>query len=169
MRYFAVIGDREYEVELREASDGRLSLVMDGTEHLLDLRSVSGTTLYSAILDNRSLEVVVEAGTEGITLLVEGRPYQVRVLSEMEHRLVGVGRGLGTVHGEVAVKAPMPGLVLDVSVVPGQPVEPGQRLVILEAMKMENELRAPRAGSVKSVHVAKGDKVEQGRILVVLE
>lgn len=169
MKYFVVIGDRQYEVDVSEMADGRLRLLMEGEEHLVDIRSVAGGSLYSALLDGHSYEVVVGTGTFGTMLLVDGRPCQVRVLSEMERRLVGMERGLGMVHGEVAIRAPMPGLVLDVSVVPGQPVEAGQRLVILEAMKMENELRAPRGGSVKSVHVTKGEKVEQGRILMVLE
>ncbi len=168
MKYFVIIGEREHEVEVREAGDGCFRVLLDGEEHLLDLRAV-GDKVYSTIMDGRSVEAVVDSNADGMVLLVEGRPYQVRVLSEMEHRLIGVGRGLGGVHGEMAVKAPMPGMVLDVLVVPGQPVQLGQPLVILEAMKMENELRAPRGGSVKSVHVAKGEKVEQGRILVVLE
>ncbi len=170
MKYFVVIGDNEYEVEVTERdADGLLELTLEGEKRLVDLKAFSDGNLYSAIVDGRSLEVAVHATEDGLNLFMEGKPFQVRVLSEMEHRLVGVGGGIGALHGEVAIKAPMPGLVLDVSILPGEAVEAGQRLVILEAMKMENELRAPRSGTVKSVHVTKGEKVEQGRILVVME
>ncbi len=69
----------------------------------------------------------------------------------------------------VGVDAPLPGLVLDVKVTEGQSVETGQVLVILEAMKMENEIVAPDAGVVESVHVSKGDSVSAGDVLVVLK
>lgn len=67
-----------------------------------------------------------------------------------------------------AIDAPLPGLVLDVKVVEGQAVEAGQVLVILEAMKMENEIVAPEAGNIAAVRVAKGDSVSAGDVLVVL-
>ncbi|MCY0897954.1 MAG: biotin/lipoyl-binding protein [Firmicutes bacterium] len=66
------------------------------------------------------------------------------------------------------IEAPLPGLVLEVKVAEGQAVASGQVLIILEAMKMENEITAPEAGVVQSVRVAKGDSVAQGDILVVL-
>jgi biotin carboxyl carrier protein len=71
--------------------------------------------------------------------------------------------------GEVAVKAPMPGLVVAVAATSGQEVKIGQGLIILEAMKMENELRAPRAGRVKAIRVSPGQVVDKDQVLVVIE
>ena len=71
--------------------------------------------------------------------------------------------------GEMAVAAPIPGLVVKVLVAAGDAIEEGQPLVILEAMKMENEIRSMRPGVVKSVEVAPGQRVEQNAVLIVLE
>jgi biotin carboxyl carrier protein len=71
--------------------------------------------------------------------------------------------------GELKVKAPMPGLVVDVSVEVGQEVEVGDNVVILESMKMENELKAPRAGLIKGISVQAGDSVEKNQTLVIIE
>lgn len=73
-----------------------------------------------------------------------------------------------SIPGTLEIDAPLPGLVLDVKVTPGQVVSEGQVLVILEAMKMENEITAPAAGTVSAVHVEKGGSVSPGDVLVVL-
>ena len=81
----------------------------------------------------------------------------------------GVGEVGGQVHGEQRVTAPMPGRVVRVLVKPGDEVAPRQGLVVVEAMKMENELGSPKAGRVKDVQVTEGTSVEAGRVLVVVE
>ena len=72
-------------------------------------------------------------------------------------------------HGELAIRAPIPGLVVKVMIDIDSQIEEGQPLIILEAMKMENEIRSPRSGVVKSVTVAAGQRVEQNVVLIVLE
>jgi biotin carboxyl carrier protein len=70
--------------------------------------------------------------------------------------------------GEIVIKAPMPGVVIDVLVSKGQTVERGDILVILESMKMQNEFKAPRAGQVHAIRVAPGDKVEQNAAMITM-
>jgi biotin carboxyl carrier protein len=92
----------------------------------------------------------------------------VRVEDERWRRL-RQAKGLDTAGGELALKAPIPGLVVKVLIADGEQVHTGQSLVILEAMKMENDLRAPRAATVGHVKVKPGDRVEQGQVLLTLQ
>lgn len=83
-------------------------------------------------------------------------------------RLAQAARGFAPPSGEIAIKAPMPGLVVDVPVQTGQAVDEGSVLVVLESMKMENELKAPRAGVVSQVRVQSGQSVEEQETLVAI-
>ncbi|WP_376792229.1 acetyl-CoA carboxylase biotin carboxyl carrier protein subunit, partial [Thermoflexus sp.] len=101
-------------------------------------------------------------------VFVRGYLFAVRVEDERERRIrEASGERHGSV-GEVVVKAPMPGLIVAVPVQEGQPVRKGEKLVLLESMKMQNEIRAPRDGTVKAIRVRPGQSVEQNQILVVL-
>jgi biotin carboxyl carrier protein len=168
MRYYAKVEGSEEEIELDVDEDGNVG--SDG--HALDLLTL-GAGHYSLLLDGRSYDLyaapIADAlGHASYQISVGQRQMRVEVQSERERR---IRKAAPTVHasGEVSIKAPMPGLVTAVSVAPGEAVQANQRLLLLEAMKMENEIRAPKAGTVKSVAVAQGDKVEQGRVLVVIE
>jgi len=101
-------------------------------------------------------------------LRVNGREVPVELRSELEHRFAGFGAAGGEEAGR-ALRVPMPGRVVRVLVAPGDEVAKGQGLVIVEAMKMENELKAPRSGRVAAVHVAAGAGVEKGALLVEFE
>jgi biotin carboxyl carrier protein len=100
-------------------------------------------------------------------ILVAGQRFEITVEDEREKALTGSIRS-GHESGEAMVRAPMPGLVLALSVDPGTNVERGQTVVILEAMKMENDLASPITGKVKEIKVSKGQTVNQGDVLVVV-
>ncbi|MBP6440835.1 MAG: acetyl-CoA carboxylase biotin carboxyl carrier protein subunit [Caldilineaceae bacterium] len=103
------------------------------------------------------------------TINVRGEQFHVQIEDERARRL-NRGRKLPALpEGELAVTAPIPGLVVKVLVQVGAVIEEGQPLVILEAMKMENELRSMRNGVVKSISVAPGQRVEQNAVLLILE
>lgn len=160
--YEARVGGRTFRVEVR-GRDGR----------------------YAVKLDERALEVDCEESSDGfVSLLIDGRSHE----AALERRPGGYAVGLrgGTVIVELAspssagapragtavaarLTAPMPGRVIRVLVEPGQIVERADGLVVMEAMKMENELRSPRAGRVKEVHAREGQAVETGALLVVVE
>lgn len=167
MKYYATIGEQTYEIVIDQ--HGRIGV--DGIEMTADMKAVDGRQLYSLLLDNYSHEVVLDNDTDQRYLygvMVGGRRYQVKVQDERSRRLALADRNLKPPEGELAVKAPIPGLVIKTLVTPGQQVAEGEALLLLEAMKMENELRAPRAGSVHELRVAPGDLVALGQVLITL-
>lgn len=107
--------------------------------------------------------------TRMYTLMVNGRRLQVHISDHYQRLIQQMGLTIGGTQKQNTVKAPMPGLVLDVLVTPGQKVEKGDALLILEAMKMENVIKASGEGVVKSIQVTKGAAVDKGQLLVEME
>lgn len=166
-RYYVQTEDEMLEIDLMEKGD-LLLVRVGGEERVVDLKLVSEPSLYSLVMDNRSYEVFVEDQGDEYAVLVAGEQFRPRVQDEWTRRLATIQRKSRVTEGEVPIKSPMPGIVLAVEVKVGDHVERGQGLVVLGAMKMENQIKASRAGLVKSVDCAQGDTVEQGRVLVVL-
>lgn len=164
MKYFARVGDNEYEVEVDQ---GRI--LLNGQLLEVDLTDVGIPELFSVLLGGRSYDVLVQSERSNYTITFGGEQYVVQVEDERSRKLNLGRRAPALPHGELPIKAPISGLIVKVLVEPGDTVEDGQPLVILEAMKMENEIRSLRAGVVKSVTVAAGKRVEQNEVLVVLE
>jgi biotin carboxyl carrier protein len=162
MKYIATVGERAYEIEIN--NEGEITL--DGRRLSMDLQSVAGQPVYSLIIDGRSFEAYVVPGEEGVEVVLAGRLYHVTVEDERLRRLRQASAGLTVRAGEFHLKAPMPGLVVAVPVEEGQQVARGDDLVILESMKMQNELKAPREGTVSHVRVRPGDRVDQNQILI---
>ncbi|HEV7128158.1 MAG TPA: biotin/lipoyl-containing protein, partial [Ktedonobacterales bacterium] len=108
-----------------------------------------------------------QGGARAIEVTLDGRPYVVRLEDERTRALAGLA-GAANESGEATVTAPMPGLVANVLVAVGDTVERGQTVVVLEAMKMENDLVAPRAGVIHAILVARGQAVIQDTRLVVI-
>ncbi len=129
----------------------------------------TGEGLYSLIADGRSYQVHVERIEDGLRMAVWRHRFDLRVLTEREWRLEKVAPRQAQAGGRVTIKAPMPGLVKAVAASQGEQVQSGQRLVVLEAMKMENEILAPSGGQISEVHVAAGSTVEAGKPLITLE
>jgi biotin carboxyl carrier protein len=90
------------------------------------------------------------------------------VTDERSRRLANAFMAFGDAAGEVIIRAPMPGLIVRVAVTEGQTVSKGETVIILESMKMENELKAPRDGKIHHINVGEGDSVEQNKALVTL-
>ena len=128
----------------------------------------TGLTSYSLIVDNRSFEVDVDIAEDDYRVLVDGRSYHIQLVDERRMRLGGVQSGI-QLQGRQQVSVPMPGKVIAVLVGEGDRVEKGQGLVIVEAMKMENEVRSPIAGEITEVRVKAGDSLEAGTVLVLVE
>lgn len=177
MRYIASLGAQRFTIGIDEDGAQR-HLTLDGVVHAIDWLRIGGSTAtgaerYSLLINNRSYEVVVrrlepdDAGGQRYELLIAGRPYEVRLEDEREHALASLAGG---VHegGDQTVKAPMPGLVVNLPVTIGESVQRGQTVAVLEAMKMENDLGAPRAGIIKEIKVAQGQAVNQGQALVTI-
>lgn len=112
--------------------------------------------------------IKMEEGSD-IELRINGRKYKVNARNRFDLMLEELGMSLKKSRKISSLKAPMPGLVLDVQVTPGKPVKRGDPLLILEAMKMENVIKAAGAGVVKSIEVNKGDAVEKNQLLIKFE
>jgi len=165
MKYVVTINDREYQVEI--LGDKRISV--DGTELDVDFQSVSGQPIYSLILSGHSYEAFVSPNQNEWQVLLHGNLYDVRVEDERERRLRAASGGSASDQIEFQLKAPMPGLVVAIPVTEGQEIKKGDVLLILESMKMQNELKSPRAGKIGYIRVQPGASVEQRQVLLSVE
>ena len=172
MLYYTQSENSELKIEVLDEPDGTTRVRLpDGRELLVDFQSALGDDLFSLLIEGHSHNVHIERG-EGANqydITLDGQVYGVGVETARQHRLAALAPRTNAHTGLVQIKAPMPGLVTIVAVEVGQTVESGQRVAVLEAMKMENELRSPRSGTVKSVNVQPGQTVEQHRVLAVIE
>lgn len=163
MRYFVTIGERTFEVELREQQ-----VIVNGQVLSAELEVVAGTLLRRLALDGASHRVVALPGeTRGSwELHLDGERIHAEVVDERTRAIRAMTARASEPAGPRPVRAPMPGMVVRVEVEPGQSVHAGQGVVIIEAMKMENELKADAAGVVARVLVTPGTAVEKGAPLV---
>ena len=164
MKYTATLEGKTYLVEI---NDDR-HVIVDGVEHEIDFTTVVGQVFYSLLFENDSYEAFVEESDECWQVLMRGALYEVRVADEREERLRKASGGVSTSTGEIQVKAPMPGLIVVVQVEEGQAVAKGDVLIILESMKMQNELKAPRDATVTRVRAKAGDRIDQNQVLITL-
>jgi acetyl/propionyl-CoA carboxylase alpha subunit len=167
VKYYVTIEDRVVEIDLDDTSGGWTGTI-EGHTYGLDLVATAGDALFSFIVDGQSHELLVEDVPGGVEILVGGELFHIVVQDEWERRLANIQRKTAVESGETVVKAPMPGAVVGVAVAVGDAVKRGQGLVVLSAMKMENEIRSPRDGTIIGVHVAEGDKVDQSADLVTI-
>ena len=163
MKYVTTINNKKFEVDIR--NDG--SVWVNGKSREVDFLAL-GPALYSIIMDTVQHEIVVEGTEDNVEVLLNGRLYTGTVLDERSQLMKSRRGGLEADSGEVTIRAPMPGLIAAVLCTAGDAVEAGQTLVILESMKMQNELKAPRAGTVQRVSVTANQTVEQRKVLITL-
>ena len=166
MTYVASVGGESFHIRMDEPE----ALVVNDEHHSASLESAGGPSLYSLIVDHSSYEVHVEEHEGSYRVLLLGQVYDVQVEDEGTRRVARTRkmRQPTTEEGYFLIRSPIPGLIFDVPVTEGQEVKKGDILVIVEAMKMENELRAPRDATVKATFVAPGDAVDKGTPLVTL-
>lgn len=167
MKYWVNIEEKRFQVDVRE-SEGRTVVVVDGREMVLAMEQ-GGTGIHTLLVDGQTYGLAATRGQHGYSLVLRGVPFDVYVENERQHRLSSVKAAKSGEEGRATLRAPMPGLVVQVDVGESDEVERGQRLLVLEAMKMENDIRAPRPGRVEKVLAIKGTTVEQGQPLVVLD
>ena len=145
-RYVVTVGEQVWEVDARRTPHGVYSLLIDGVSHAVEVENSEGGPLV---------------------VHVAGERHEVQVEEEIRH-LIRTRAGGGARAGGQTLTAPLPGKITHVAVSPGDAVTPGATLVVIEAMKMENEFRASVAGTVTEVQVAPGQAVNPGDVLVVI-
>ena len=165
MKYITTLDGKEYLIEVIDEHH----VSVNGRAQEVDFESVSGQPVYSLILDGKSYESYVYETEEGWQVLTRGRQYNLTIEDEREKRLRAAAGGGVAESGEFHLKAPMPGLVVAIPVNEGDKVEKGQVILILESMKMQNELKSPKAGTVGRIRVKQGEKVEQRQALLSVQ
>ncbi len=165
MKLKAIIDDQEHELNVK--IDGqRVKAEIDGRVYDLELREPEPGS-YLFLRDAEVHECHVSKGSEGFDVTLHGRNYGVTIVDPK--RLRSGPDAHGHHHGHAEITAPMPGKVVRVHIEAGASVEKGSGLVVVEAMKMQNEMKSPRAGVVVSINVKPGDTVNAGDVLAVVE
>jgi pyruvate carboxylase subunit B len=165
VKYIVQVNDERVEVTL--GPDG---VVVEGEPVHAHVAEIDGTPVRQVTIGSEVHRVVVRRhpGRGRYTLWLDGYRYEAEALDERTQAIRDLSAATAAATGPAPLVAPMPGLVIRVNVEVGEAVQAGQGLVVMEAMKMENELRAPASGVVKSVAVAPGMAVEKGALLVEL-
>jgi biotin carboxyl carrier protein len=157
MKYITTIGEREFLIDILDEHH----VSIDGVVYVVDFAMVGDQPVYSLLMNGKSYDAHVYLDEDTWQVMCHGTMYSAQVEDEREKRLRAAMGGKISGQEEYHLKAPMPGLVVSVPVHEGQVIEKGTVLLILESMKMQNELRAPRAGTVSRLRVHQGDRVEQ--------
>jgi biotin carboxyl carrier protein len=165
MLYHVTIGARVYRVELRHGAVTVDDVVYDAAE----LVCLTGTPVRHLRAAGSAAAFVARRRDAAWEMHVNGWRVQAQVIDERTRAIRAMTKQSAAAQGPQPVRAPMPGLILHVDVEVGSPVSAGQGVVIMEAMKMENELRAESGGMVARILVKPGDTVEKGTILVEFE
>ena len=165
MKFIALVAGQSVELEV----DGD-RVTVAGHSYSASLEPIPGTPLRTLMLDGRPVLLAVESPGRGHWILTHGGDrWEVEVIDERTRHIRSLTGGSDHRRTAEVLRAPMPGLVVRVQAQAGDRVAAGAGLVVLEAMKMENELKAPGPARIKSVRVAPGQAVEKGQVLVEFE
>lgn len=164
-RYYVRTKSGERVVQLREQG-GTFEIELDGAVLSADLTLLAEPSLHSLLVEGRSREMVLARKGDSVLVSLDGQAIEVRVLDELGRALDELAGQRGS--GALEIVAPMPGVIVSVAVKPGDEIAAGQAVVVLEAMKMQNELAAEAPGIVERVLAEPGTSVQGGAVLVVL-
>src|SRR6266511_4316903 len=164
MKYITTVEDKQFLVEIIDEKH----VSVDGKVYEVAFESVSGQPVYSLIVDGKSHEAYVAPGDHDWEVMIRGRFYPVTVEDGREKRLRRAAGGGVAETGEFHLRAPMPCLVVAILVEEGQAIKKGQVLLILESMKMQNELKSSRDGIIGRLRVKPGETVEEKKTLLSL-
>ena len=166
-KYLMRLGDALREVEVEEGSKG-LRVRINNRWHTISLKQIGYTGLFSLIVDNHPYEFFTEERSGGFDIVIGSRGYSV-LLETRERRMAPLpAKAEPSEAGDWLILSPMMGIVREIRVSQGDTAKAGDILVVIEAMKMNNDLKAQRSGRVQRVYVSPGERVEQGRALLLL-
>ncbi len=164
MNYYATVGDHTYQIEIIDDKN----ILVDGEPRTVDWLPL-GDNAASLLIGARSHEVVAESPEPSYwSILLGGEQNEVRVMDELQWRVQQAAASSGGAAGAVTVKSPMPGVILRIPLPVGTAVAKGDTVIILESMKMENELKSPKDGVIDAIHVEQGATVEKNQQLVTI-
>lgn len=168
-KYLVRVGDEDLDIEVRR-DDGIVQARFDGDGdwHTVELLRVEDSGLYVLMLDSHPMELYLEERASGADVTIGRHVFEVEVGRWTPPAARRSRRAGAAADGRARVVAPMTGSIIEVRCAAGTRVEQGDTLLVIESMKMNNELRSPSAGVVESVHVKPGDRVNGGVVLVVV-
>jgi len=167
MSYVATIGEREVTISVEELGGANYKVAIDGVEHVVDAHQVA-SQLWSVLYRGASFVVdVTQLPAEEYEVLIQGDCHKFTLMNEQRKALMRAG-GKGSV-GKAMLTSPMPGKVVKLLVAEGEEVKADHGVIVIEAMKMENELKAAVTGKVKEIFVKEGEVVESGAKLLLVE
>jgi biotin carboxyl carrier protein len=164
MKYATTIGGRTFRVEVVDDHH----IILDGEPYEVDFTAIGSQPVYSLLINGKSLEAHAAPLDDGWQILLHGRMFEARVEDEQAIRVRALAHTAADTPGEYQLRAPMPGLVVGIPVSAGAAVAKGETLVILESMKMQNELRSQKDGVVQEIRIQPGQTVEQNQVLIVV-
>ncbi len=167
MKYTAILNGKEREIEITRLEETSFLIVVDGEEHHVDAHRRSSDWI-SLLIDNHSYDISFSTEGDNLELNFWNRYYQIEVLDERKMRMRRIQTHLD-LSGPEIIKTSMPGKVVKVLVKEGQKVEAGRGIIIIEAMKMENQIQCKNGGIIKSIRVQAGTTVEADVVLVEIE
>ena len=162
--YFVTINGREYVVRIENEG----TVFVNGEQIPVDILQLDERS-FSILVNGKSEKVIAEGSNGAYQVQINGRQLEAVIESERMRLLKQFERQSAGRVSKTEIRAPMPALVIKIEVRVGDEVKSGQGLVILEAMKMENEIKAPSAGRVKEIYAVKGKPVEKGELIMTLE
>lgn len=167
MKYIAIVHGKERELEVTRHDGGLYRVVVEGESYDIDAR-VCAPGLLSILVDNTSHDISFSHGDSHVQLTFRNNHFDIEVLENRSLQVPLIRPEL-EISGPEIIKASMPGKVVKVLVAKGQTVMSGAGIVIIEAMKMENEIRCRSGGLVKAVHISAGELVEGDAVLVEID
>jgi biotin carboxyl carrier protein len=159
----ALVNNKTFEIDQNDQS-----ITVNGTDFQWDINKVSDG-YFHILYQNKGYRaeiVKTDIASKTITLKINGRNYSVELKDKFDLLLEKMGMNKTAAHKVNSIKAPMPGLIIDLKIKAGDTVRQGDPLLILEAMKMENIIKSPVDGVIKHLKVKKGDNVEKGQVLI---
>jgi acetyl/propionyl-CoA carboxylase alpha subunit len=167
MKYTAIIRGEERDVQIQPLDENRFEIELDGQKRIIDARFCADDAV-SLLIDNKSYDLTYSMDGDRVELNFWNQYFDIEMLDERKMRMRKVRSEL-EMGGPEEIKTSMPGKIVKCLVKPGDVVEPGQGIIIVEAMKMENELKCRNGGVVKVIHVSPGETVESDVVLVEIE
>jgi len=165
MKYIAEIEGQEYLIEILDENRVRIN----GEPYEISFEAIQQQLTYSLLVEGKSFETNIYKENGRWEVLMRGSRYTVDVIDEREKRLRSAAGSSQLRTEQYYLQAPMPGLVIDIPVQEGQEVEEGDVLLVLESMKMQNELSAPRKGTVTRIKVELQENVDRKQTLVIVD
>ncbi len=166
--YVATLDNIEYRIEVKDLGDNKFEVRIDDTPYIVDAQ-LTEYSVYSLIINGKSYEIDLDYKDGVYHVYNEGDLFKIEVMDELKKRMLERRGGAGGLEGAYTVKSEMPGKIVDVKVDVDDEVKEGDVLVILESMKMQNEIKSPKDGKVTEVFVKAGDTIEADAKLVTIE